>query len=76
MDFKDIPGYHNYQISQSGEVRSISRSVVRSDGKTMDYPTQPLKPYLKKGKPYVQLYKDGKKKCVSVGGLLKLVDFN
>lgn len=69
--FKDIPGYSNYQINSLGEVRSISRSVVRTDGKTKDYPSQALKPYMKKGKPYVQLYKDGKKKCVSVSKLLK-----
>jgi hypothetical protein len=69
--FTPIPNFNNYEITQLGEVRSVSRSVVRRDGKTMDYPSQIIKPYLKRGKPYIQLYKDGVKKCVSVSKLIK-----
>lgn len=74
--FKDIPGFSNYQINEQGEVRSVSRSVVRNDGKTQDYSSQTLKPYLKKGKPYVQLYQNGRKKCLSVSSLLALTFSN
>lgn len=69
--FKVIPGFDNYEISDTGEVKSLSRSGVRTDGRTYDVTNKVIKPYMKKGKPYVQLHKDGKKFCKSVSSLLK-----
>jgi len=70
--FKAIPGYDGYEVNPLGEVKSLSRVVVRSDGKDHSYPEKMIKPYLKKGKPYYQLYVKGKKICRSQSSLIKL----
>lgn len=70
--FKSIPNFPYYQINELGEVKSLSRSICRTDGKIYDIPEKILKPYMKKGKPYVQLHADGKKVCRSVSSLMKV----
>ena len=70
--FKPIIGFEElYEINEQGVVQSLPRSGVRTDGKVFSVPQQVISPYMKKGKPYVQLHRDGKKYCRSVSGLIK-----
>ena len=73
MKWKNIPGYEgSYQISNTGEVRSLSRHVQHNksfrkiSGRT-------LKPRLTKRFSYVSLYCKGKARTVSIEELLKFV---
>jgi len=63
--WKDIKGYEGYyQISNFGEVRSLDRYIVYSDGRRRFYKGQIIKPKdcTDKRYKYVKLCKDGKTK--------------
>lgn len=69
---KQIQGFEDYEIAPDGTIYSIPRRVRsgRTFGTRM-IRARKLKPFFRKGNPYVQLYKDGKKVCLSVRTLIK-----
>lgn len=58
--WRDIKGYENkYQISNLGNVRSLSRTIVRKNGKKQTFKSRVLKP-CKNNKGYYLVSLDGK----------------
>lgn len=55
-----IPGYEGrYEVSDHGQVRSLPRTVIRSDGHSQGIPSRILKPYaLPTGHQVVSLWSD------------------
>lgn len=67
MPWKLVPGYPNYEVSDLGFIRSVSRTVTRSDGKVYRYPSKVLKPSkLKNGYLYQNLRRNGARKTNTV----------
>lgn len=60
---RDIKGYEDfYQVSDKGQVKSLNRVVLRSNGKTQRIPDRILKPtHDKAGYEYVILQKEGER---------------
>jgi hypothetical protein len=67
-EWRDVPGYEGlYQVSSDGMVRSVDRTVLRSDGTYRFYASQVLNIYEgKSGYMHVILHKDGKRKNMYV----------
>lgn len=63
--WKDIPKYEGlYQISNTGKVKSLTRTVLKKDGKILSLQERFLKPRANnKGYLYLNLCKKGK--CIS-----------
>lgn len=61
-----------YEISNLGNVRSINRTIKKSDGKIIAYRSKVLKVFFfaNTGYPYVCLYKNSKKKNCTIHRLL------
>ncbi len=72
--WKDIPGYEElYAVSNYARVKSYQRSRVWRNGVMRVYPERILIPALKKGYPFVDLYKDGKCKQFTIHRLVAQV---
>ena len=62
-EWKPIPGYEGYEVSNHGRVRSLDRTIHRKDGRTRRLNGKLLKPAKNKGGYLtVGLWKDGKEK--------------
>ena len=73
IKWKDIPNYiGSYQISNIGQVRSISRSVQHKKS-SRHITGKLLKVYISKGFTYVYLYKNGVARRVGVQELMREV---
>ena len=75
MEWRDIEGYEGYyQVSNTGLVRAISRTIIFADGRKRNYPEKmlPIKEWFKNGKGYlmVSLTKHHKTKGFSVHRLV------
>lgn len=61
--WKDIPGHSGYQVSNDGQVRSLPRSILCSNGVTITWKGRTLKPVLDgTGYPRVTLRRRKRKK--------------
>ena len=72
-EWRDIPGYEGmYQVSNLGQVRSIGRTVTRSDGQVHRYKGKILStPLLQQtGYPFVKLSNHGKNQVRTVHSLV------
>jgi hypothetical protein len=72
-EWRPVVGYEGrYEVSDLGNVRSLSRIETRSDGRTFQHPGGPLKPSVAKqsGHVRVNLRKDGKSKTAWVHQLV------
>lgn len=45
-NWREVPGHAGYQVSDLGNVRSVARTIIRSNGKPQSYIGQLLKPQL------------------------------
>lgn len=72
---KAIPNFENlYEISETGEVYSLQRTVNTKGNGVRIVPAKQLKTFTdKNGCKKVQLFKNNKKHILSVNALLKLV---
>lgn len=75
MEWRDIECYEGYyQVSNTGLVRAISRTIIFADGRKRNYPEKmlPIKEWFKNGKGYlmVSLTKHHKTKGFSVHRLV------
>lgn len=61
-EWKPIPGYEGYEVSNHGRVRSLDRTVQLKDGRTRRQKGRALKPWVIQGYLYVSLYKGRKVK--------------
>lgn len=70
--WKDIKGYEGlYQISNLGNVKSLSKQIIRSNGKKQTFKEKKLKPGLSKnGYLSVSLFKNGKGKTYMIHRLV------
>lgn len=71
-EWRDIPGYEGfYQVSNFGEVRSVSRDVVTKDGRIFHYKEKSLSPSsVRGGYQGVMLCKSGVNKSIMVHRLV------
>ena len=72
--WKDIENYEGlYQVSNLGRVRSLERDVYYQNGTFHHLKEKILVPNLdSKGYPFVQLYKNGKRKTIKTHRLVAL----
>lgn len=75
MEWRDIKGYEGYyQVSDTGLVKAISRTILFSDGRKRNYPEKllPIREWFKNGKGYlmVSLTKQHKMERFSVHRLV------
>lgn len=71
--WKDVEGYEGkYQISNFGNVKSISRHIRLQNGVLMKLPNKILKTMDRNGYRMVNLFMDGKTKSVNVHRLVAL----
>ena len=59
--WKSIPGYEGYEVSDQGRVRSYHKILGKKGQCILDTPQRILKPYDRKGYKQVSLVKDGKR---------------
>lgn len=58
--WRPVVGYEGlYEVSDQGRVRSLPRTVVRSDGRVRAFPGQMLRPHVAEGRRTVTLCMDG-----------------
>lgn len=58
MEWRDIKGYEGYyQVSDTGLVRAISRTILFADGRKRNYPERimPIKEWFENGKGYLMV---------------------
>lgn len=74
IEWRDIPGYEGYyQVSNFGDVRSVTREIVRNDGVTMVRHGRPVQQKLNDdGYLIVRLSRDAKRKQFGVHSLVAL----
>lgn len=69
--WKDLEGYEGYyQASSWGNIRSVDRVVISTDGKRRSLKGKILKPQINKGYYLINLNKNGKKKKALVSRLV------
>lgn len=65
--WKSVPGYEEYyEVSNTGKVRSLTRTVIMKDGKPRPIKGRELKPKINNGYPTVNLSKDGIVKTIRI----------
>lgn len=75
--WKDIPEYEGYyQVSNLGNVKSVSRIVYRKDGKIQTFKERILKPAKSKNYLCVILYKNKIRKNIKVHQLVAMAFLN
>ena len=76
--WKDIPDYEGiYQVSNLGNVKSLSRTFLRENKMLINWKERPLKPSMSSnGKLTVNLYKDKKGKLFQVHQLVAMAFLN
>jgi hypothetical protein len=71
--WKPIPGYEGYyEVSNTGKVRSLTRTVIMKDGKPRPIKGRELKPKINNGYPTVNLSKNGTVKTIRIHRLVAL----
>lgn len=76
-EFRDIPGWEGvYQVSNLGNVKSLARTVIMSNGRTQPYKERILKPGNIKNYLTVQLHNAGKRKNYKVHQLVAMTFLN
>lgn len=70
--WKPVVGYEsNYEVSNFGRVKTIRHNVIGKDGRIMNFEPKIKKPSItRKGYYYVNLSKNGKKKCHKIHKLV------
>lgn len=73
--WKDIEGFDGiYQVSNQGRVKRLPKEIVRTNGWGKSYkqtfPEKIIKPYISNNLWFIQLYRDGQKKGVSISRLV------
>jgi len=76
--FKDVPNYEGiYQVSNLGKVKSLSRTIIRSNGYKITIKEKILKAYISTNNYLlVKLYKDKKCKTFQVHQLVAMAFLN
>src|SRR6267142_3550276 len=69
----EIPSYEGYyEASNTGQIRSIKRTIIRTDGKKKVFQSKVLKPWFSREHAYVGLNKGSKHKKELVHRLILL----
>lgn len=72
-EWRTVAGWESYQVSDAGEVRSLSRIVHRKDGKIQTFVGRDMRPMLNsKGYPAVRLSAPGRRAVVPIHRLVAL----
>jgi hypothetical protein len=68
--WKKVSSNPNYEVSNTGEIRSLERAVKNSDTTTRTVKARIKKAFINAGYAYVQLYADDKRKVMAVHRLV------
>lgn len=70
-EWRKIEGYLHYEVSDDGQVRSVTRKTVGKDGHPFTFQGRVLRQHLDpRGRPRIQLFKNGKCKAFTVAVLV------
>lgn len=76
-EFRDIPGYEGiYQVSNIGNVKSLARTIIRSNGRKMSTKEKILKPHQQQKYLGINLCKKDKNKHYKVHTLVAMAFLN
>jgi len=74
--WKSIKGYEDYEVSSLGRVKSLARTIYRTDGTTQTYKEKFLKPTVGGGYLKVRLSKNLKSKVKKVHQIVAIAFLN